>query len=155
MGSYADCRCERLPAGGEGVGGCLQDRRVTGPSPSPRNRSTWLQSDRPRLRVPAVREKTLADMPVAAPGGGGSDLLPYDLYGAFVKLSGMHVHRAVDPSFRLFYFERSCPAEPRYFHQKACENSRLHGLGPQDKVSKLLADFHQAQSADGLHANAI
>ena len=91
----------------------------------------------------------------AASAGSGSSSLPYDLYGAFVKFSGLHVHRAVDPSFRLFYFERTCPAPAQYFYQKACESSRLHGLGPHDKLSRLLADYRAAQGDGAPHVNAI
>ncbi|XP_043210835.1 chondroitin sulfate synthase 2-like [Amphibalanus amphitrite] len=103
-----------------------------------------------------VREQTLDSIPMGVPRvGGSSSRLPYDLYGAFVKFSGLHVHRAVDPSFRLFYFERSCPAPALYFYQKACESSQMHGLGPHDKLSRLLADFRLMQGEDSRHVNAI
>ena len=100
-----------------------------------------------------MRAKTLGDGSPSTPRGG-SGPQPYDLYAAFVKFSGLHVHRAVDPSFRLYYFERSCPAPPRYFHEEACERSRLFGLAPHDKLSRLLTDYHETQGGTR-HVNAI
>ncbi|XP_037075506.1 chondroitin sulfate synthase 2-like [Pollicipes pollicipes] len=103
-----------------------------------------------------MREKTLSDIPrfhSSSPAADQPDLHPYDLYGAFLRHSGLHAHRAVDPSFRLYYFTRTCPASPRVFHQRACVNSLLAGIGSQHQLAEVLEEYrkHRAQAA----ANAI
>lgn len=97
-----------------------------------------------------MRNQTLADIPPLDQSSVAVDRIqqyPYDLYGAFVRHSELHVHRAVDPNFKLLYFSRQCPAVPRFFHEQSCVRSMLTGIGSQQQLAEALEAFKETQHA--------
>lgn len=69
-----------------------------------------------------------------------------DLFGAFVRYTDLHVHRAVDPSFRLYYFTRTCPARAVWFHERSCVSSLLEGVGSEGQLAEALIEYRAVTS---------